>query len=220
MWIRHKASAWCVMCQQHRRLVFLYSALVLSLVLYSLSRWQGYLAPLIVLEKNKSPYNRYGDNGVQRLPDVIIVGVMKAGTFATLHHLSGHPDVEVAADEGNFFSQEAAYRRGLDFYRSIMPYVPKTKYTVVAESCPNYFEPTYVPERIKSMNSSVKIVVVVRDPVKRAQSDYARTQRAARERLGLNIDWISFEVRVFASSSAMVMSSIYMYSLWRSLFFS
>ena len=206
--------------RHHRRLLCLLLILFASVLLYSVTTWQRFRSQPVIANRNKNQLNRYGDNGIQRLPDVIIVGVMKAGTRATINYLKHHPDVNVAKGEGNFFSQEAAYRRGLDFYRSIMPYVPKTKYSVVMEKCPNYFEPTYVPERIKSMNSSVKIVVVVRDPVKRAQSDYARTQRAARERLGLNIDWISFEVRVFASSSAMVMSSIYMYSLWRSLFFS
>ena len=178
---------------KHRRAAGLILLLLVALCFYCPFHYDYFSEP-VVARNNRNQRNKYGDNGVQRLPDVIIVGVMKAGTRAAINLLQRHPDIEIAKGEGKFFNQESAYRKGLAFYRSIMPFVKKTPYRVLIEKCPDYFEAPAAPERMRAMNASAKIVVVLRDPIRRAQSDYARTQLAARTKRHINIDWISFEV--------------------------
>ena len=150
-----------------------------------------------VSKKNMSPRNRYGDKGVQRLPHVIIPGVMKSGTRATINFLEMHPDISIAAGEVRFFNTDAAYRRGLAFYRQQMPFTNSSKSGhITIEKSPEYFEDYHTPERIRAMNSSIKIVIVMREPITRAVSDYSRTIRALAT-YGLDFSFVSFEVRCF-----------------------
>src|SRR5205814_9208449 len=53
------------------------------------------------------------------LPTFLIVGAAKSGTSSLWHYLREHPDVYVpAGKEINFFSDEANFSRGLDWYTS------------------------------------------------------------------------------------------------------
>ena len=45
---------------------------------------------------------------------------------------------------------------------------------VVIEKTPSYFITTKAPRRVWLMSSQTKLIVVVRDPVRRAISDYAQ----------------------------------------------
>lgn len=107
------------------------------------------------------------------LPDCIIIGVRKSGTRALLHFLNLHPDIVTVTQETHFFDDNASYAHGLDYYRSMMPNVSDvTPRQVVIEKTPRYFMKPYVPARIHEMNSSIKLLVVVREPVVRLVSEY------------------------------------------------
>ena len=43
---------------------------------------------------------------------------------------------------------------------------------ITMEKSPAYFSTDYVPERVYHMNSSIRLLLVVRDPIDRAMSDY------------------------------------------------
>jgi len=51
------------------------------------------------------------------------------------------------------------------------------------EKTPAYFVGESVPERVQAMNRSVKLLLIVRDPIERAISDYAQIHWS-RERRG------------------------------------
>lgn len=111
----------------------------------------------------------------RRLPDVIIIGAKKSGTRALLEFLKIHPDVRAAGPETHFFDRY--YDRGLDWYRSRMPATSSGQRTV--EKTPSYLvSGGRVVERVFAMDPRVHLLVVVRDPVTRAVSDY--TQAAAK----------------------------------------
>ena len=55
------------------------------------------------------------------LPDVLIIGVRKAGTSALRHFLSLHPDLVLDSQEKHFFDHEYNYVRGLQWYASQLP---------------------------------------------------------------------------------------------------
>ncbi|XP_040212600.1 flocculation protein FLO11-like [Rana temporaria] len=110
----------------------------------------------------------YGD---KRLPQAIIIGVKKGGTRALLEALRAHPDVRAVGVEPHFFDRN--YEKGLEWYRDLMPRTIEGQITM--EKTPSYFVTNEAPQRIHSMAKDTKLIVVVRNPVTRAISDYTQT---------------------------------------------
>ena len=109
----------------------------------------------------------------RKLPDALIIGVKKGGTRALLEFIRLHPDVRAAGSEVHFFDKH--YSRGFKWYRSCMPATLEGQITM--EKTPSYFITKEVPKRVHAMNPLTKLVVVVRDPVTRAVSDYTQAAR-------------------------------------------
>ncbi|XP_074519431.1 heparan sulfate glucosamine 3-O-sulfotransferase 2-like [Halichoeres trimaculatus] len=109
--------------------------------------------------------------GNKKLPNAIIVGVKKGGTRAVLEFIRIHPDVRAAGTETHFFDRN--YDRGLEWYRGLMPRTLESQITM--EKTPSYFVTKETPHRISAMSRETKLIVVVRDPVTRAISDYTQT---------------------------------------------
>lgn len=118
----------------------------------------------------------------RRLPQAIIIGVRKCGTRALLEMLYLHPRVQKAAGEVHFFDRDENYNRGLEWYRSKMPHSYGGQITI--EKSPSYFVTPEVPERIRAMNSSIKLLLIVREPVTRAISDYTQLRAHAQATAG------------------------------------
>ena len=117
----------------------------------------------------------FGVNGsAQRFPKALVIGVRKAGTHALITYLSLHPDIAATTREVHYF--DGNYDHGTEWYRHQMAY--SQPYQLTMESSPKYFHDPKVPSRIREFNSSMALVLVVRDPVLRAVSDY--THRVAR----------------------------------------
>lgn len=113
----------------------------------------------------------FNGSGTKRLPQAIIIGVKKGGTRALLEFLRVHPDVRAVGAEPHFFDRN--YERGLAWYRELMPKTLEGQITM--EKTPSYFVTKEAPARISSMSKGTKLIVVVRDPVTRAISDYTQT---------------------------------------------
>ncbi|XP_062977590.1 heparan sulfate glucosamine 3-O-sulfotransferase 3B1-like [Elgaria multicarinata webbii] len=110
-------------------------------------------------------------SGTKRLPQAVIIGVKKGGTRALLEFLRVHPDVRAVGAEPHFFDRN--YERGLTWYRELMPRTLDGQITM--EKTPSYFVTKEAPARISAMSKDTKLIVVVRDPVTRAISDYTQT---------------------------------------------
>ncbi|XP_037332863.1 heparan sulfate glucosamine 3-O-sulfotransferase 4 [Pungitius pungitius] len=111
------------------------------------------------------------DYGEKKLPQAIIIGVKKGGTRALLEALRVHPDVRAVGNEPHFFDRN--YEKGLDWYRDLMPSTLDGQITM--EKTPSYFVTSHAPKRIHSMARDIKLIIVVRNPVTRAISDYTQT---------------------------------------------
>uniref|UniRef100_A0A663EBT8 Sulfotransferase n=1 Tax=Aquila chrysaetos chrysaetos TaxID=223781 RepID=A0A663EBT8_AQUCH len=111
-------------------------------------------------------------NLVQQLPKAIIIGVRKGGTRALLEMLNLHPAVVKASQEIHFFDNDENYAKGIEWYRKKMPFSYPHQITI--EKSPAYFITEEVPERIYKMNSSIKLLIIVREPTTRAISDYTQ----------------------------------------------
>ncbi|XP_016349993.1 heparan sulfate glucosamine 3-O-sulfotransferase 6-like [Sinocyclocheilus anshuiensis] len=128
--------------------------------------------------------------GTKEFPKAIIIGVKKGGTRALLEFLRVHPDVRAVGAEPHFFDR--FYEKGLLWYRNLMPRTLDGQITM--EKTPSYFITREAPSRVFSMSRSTKLMVVVRDPVTRAVSDYAQT-------LTKNPGLPSFQNLVFKNST-------------------
>ncbi|XP_039083287.1 heparan sulfate glucosamine 3-O-sulfotransferase 3A1 [Hyaena hyaena] len=109
--------------------------------------------------------------GSKQLPQAIIIGVKKGGTRALLEFLRVHPDVRAVGAEPHFFDR--SYDKGLAWYRDLMPRTLDGQITM--EKTPSYLVTREAPARISAMSKDTKLIVVVRDPVTRAISDYTQT---------------------------------------------
>ncbi|XP_063596029.1 heparan sulfate glucosamine 3-O-sulfotransferase 6-like [Penaeus indicus] len=117
-------------------------------------------------------YTIVGTNGsaMRRLPQVLIIGVKKAGTRALLEFLRVHPSIRAAGPEVHYFDR--FYTRGLAWYRSQLPLSLEGQLTL--EKTPAYFTTSGVPARVRADLPGVRLLLVVREPVTRALSDYAQ----------------------------------------------
>ena len=109
----------------------------------------------------------------KRLPNAIIIGVKKGGTRALLEILKIHPSIRASSSEVHFFDRDENYEQGLDWYRQQMPTSLPGQITI--EKSPSYFITPEVPERVYRMSKSVKLIAIVRDPTRRAISDYTQS---------------------------------------------
>ncbi|KAB7497562.1 Heparan sulfate glucosamine 3-O-sulfotransferase 5, partial [Armadillidium nasatum] len=127
----------------------------------------------------------------RRLPQTVIVGVRKCGTRALLEMLALHSYVVKKSEEMHFFDDDDIYENGLEWYRKKMPYSFDNQVTI--EKTPSYFISREAPARIKEMNESVRLLVIVREPTTRVISDYAQILDSKKLR---GKPYIPFEKRV------------------------
>ncbi|XP_073502072.1 heparan sulfate glucosamine 3-O-sulfotransferase 6 [Phyllobates terribilis] len=123
------------------------------------------------LTHSPSAISVHSSFGSKKFPQAIIVGVKKGGTRALLEFLRIHPDVRALGAEPHFFDR--CYDKGLEWYRNLMPRTLDGQITM--EKTPSYFVTPEAPRRIYNMSKDTKLIVVVRNPVTRAISDYTQT---------------------------------------------
>lgn len=108
--------------------------------------------------------------GMNNLPNFLIIGSQKAGTVALLRYLCQHPQIIGRDKEIRFFSTKN-YNKGINWYKKQLP-IRLKKDTLVFEKTPEYFFDPKTPERIYRFNKNIKMILLVRDPVKRAYSSW------------------------------------------------
>ncbi len=108
------------------------------------------------------------------LPTLVIAGAQKCGT-STLHLLlRNHPEVFMSKPkEVHFFDRH--WDRGLDWYSS--HFNPKRRHVHAGESTPVYMYDAVARQRMMTTLPHAKVVVTLRDPVKRAYSHYWHSKR-------------------------------------------
>ncbi len=102
--------------------------------------------------------------------DFIVVGCMKAGTTTVVQHLNSHPDVSCLVNELQYFSDDTKFDQGISWYHQQLKTNLDCK--LVGEKSTAY---SYLPQsarRISQYNSQTKLIWVLRNPVKRAYSNY------------------------------------------------
>lgn len=112
------------------------------------------------------------DAAAAALPDFLIVGAMKCGTTTLAAQLASQPGVFMATPkEPNFFSDDAVWAQGPEWYRGLFAAAPAG--ALRGEASTHYTKlPTHphTLARMTTLLAAPRIVYMIREPVARAVS--------------------------------------------------
>lgn len=112
-------------------------------------------------------------------PTFIIAGAPRSGTTSLYRYLRGHPEVHVSPIKETHFFDDRLDEAGDDpeeiaeaeaWYRDLFGEADETQ--ARGEATPAYFYHPDVPDRIRDKVPEARILILLRDPVERAQSHY------------------------------------------------
>ncbi len=110
---------------------------------------------------------------LRSLPDVVIVGAMKAGTTSLYHYLCQHPNVSGAwSKEVHYFDEN--YDRNPMWYRSNFSLYGGD---ISVEATPRYLFDEETLWRMSVLLPDVTVIALLREPVSRAFSHYKHVRR-------------------------------------------
>ncbi|MCX6307175.1 MAG: sulfotransferase domain-containing protein [Bacteroidetes bacterium] len=109
------------------------------------------------------------------VPDFLIIGAAKSGTTSLIADLKSHPGIYTPGAELNYFSH--FFGKGAEWYCSQFNQPGK----IQGEKSTSYLYETTCHERIFQHNPGMKLIVLLREPVKRAFSNW--TMRYMQSRL-------------------------------------
>ncbi len=136
-----------------------------------------------VQEEGKTPLHEKLYRGISSpmrlLPDFLIIGTQRGGTTSLYHYLQAHPYIAPATSKDTHFFDKK-FSKGLDWYRGHFPTRLEKFYAehlrghpfVTGEASPSYLFYPHVPKRVARVLPHVKLIILLRNPVSRAYSQY------------------------------------------------
>lgn len=124
------------------------------------------------------------------LPDFLIIGAPRSGSSSLYSYLIQHHSIlPCKIKEPNYFAMY--YNRTPSWYRTFFPTKlkkflceTKTKSRVVTgEASTQYYWHPHVPKRVKKLIPNTKIIILLRNPIKRSYSQYEMEVRHGNEKL-------------------------------------
>jgi len=148
---------------------------------------------------------RASTNPLRMLPDFIIIGTQKGGTTSLYQYLIDLPTITPAyRKEIHFFN--LYYYKGLGWYRSHFPIILEKYYAehirgqmlLTGEASPYYLSHPQAAERVAKTLPHAKLIVLLRNPVDRAYSQYQHQLRQP------GVEPLSFEEALDAEEQRLV----------------
>jgi hypothetical protein len=137
-------------------------------------RWFG------LLETGRQVELKMRQREPRALPDALIIGAMKSGTSSLHYYLTQHPQVvPPLRKEVHYFDLNLA--RGERWYRANFGRADAGGLNV--DSSPYYLFHPQVPQRAHALLPNARLIVLLRDPVRRAYSHYWHERDKGREPL-------------------------------------
>ena len=119
--------------------------------------------------------------GVRSMPDFMIIGGQRCGTTSLYRYLAQHPAVAPAILNKGLHYFDTNFGRGKIWYRGHFPSDPYKAFirrrrglprVITGEGSPYYVFHPLAPTRIEAAVPEVRAILVLRDPVSRAYSQY------------------------------------------------
>ena len=155
--------------------------------------------------------NIYGITSFIRvLPDFFVVGVVRSGTTSLYYYLDQHPCIMKSAyDELGFF--DSNFDLGWNWYKSLFPTIMQKKKIekrngkfLTFDDTPFYVYNSTVVKRIKKNFPDTKIIIIFRNPIDRAYSNYFLGVNGGKEKREF-VDLIEEEIRLITSRNRQVL---------------
>ena len=127
---------------------------------------------------------------IRLLPDFLIIGTQRGGTTSLYNYLMGRPGVGPATvKELHFFDKK--FHKGSAWYRAHFPTgiqkyafeLTRKHHFVTGEASAYYLFHPHAPKRVAQLLPDVKLIVLLRNPVDRAYSQYNFEVELGRESL-------------------------------------
>ncbi|WP_428327287.1 sulfotransferase domain-containing protein [Nitrosopumilus sp.] len=149
---------------------------------------------------------RYISSPFRLLPNFIIIGAVRSGTTSLYYDICEHSCVLPADyDEIGFF--DSNYELGINWYKSMFPtkieskkIELKTGICITGEDTPFYFWDTDASKRIKNEIPKIKLIILLRNPIDRAYSNYNLGKRSGNESLSFE-DAIKKEIELLKKNN-------------------
>ena len=117
---------------------------------------------------------------IRQEPRFMLIGAGKCGTTSLEKYITQHPAVEpTVVKELHYF--DYMYDHGHDWYRSHFPLVFSKK--ISGDFTPSYLDHPEAPKRISQRYPHMKFILILRNPIDRAYSQYQHTKRNGDESL-------------------------------------
>jgi hypothetical protein len=101
-------------------------------------------------------------------PTFLCIGVQKSGTTSLINYLSQHPDIFMKEGELHFFDKPKLTKSEITKYENKF----NTKKSIVGEKTPSYNYLQFAMNRIYNYNPNIKLILILREPISRAFSQY------------------------------------------------
>lgn len=105
-------------------------------------------------------------------PNYICIGVQKGGTTSLINYLNLHPEIYMENKEKHFFDRPLFCGELSDEYIKNYEESFKTTKTIVGEKTPSYCYLRYAIDRIYNYDKNMKLIIILREPISRAFSQY------------------------------------------------
>lgn len=122
------------------------------------------------------------------VPDFLVIGAQKAGTSSLMSYLQRHGSyLRPLLKDTYFFDRH--FRRGLDWYLSFYPSLAAKASAekrasgpvVTGEAATHYMSDPWSPARVHATFGDIKLILLLRDPARRALSHYHHNVRGRLE---------------------------------------
>jgi hypothetical protein len=101
-------------------------------------------------------------------PTFLCIGVQKSGTTSLINYLSQCNDIFMYPDELHFFDTIELTEKEIIKYENKF----NTSKLIVGEKTPSYNYLQYAMNKIYNYNSNIKLILILREPISRAFSQY------------------------------------------------
>ncbi|MBD1885314.1 tetratricopeptide repeat-containing sulfotransferase family protein [Microcoleus vaginatus] len=129
--------------------------------------------PVLQADTGKMPVLQNWNLKPVQFPNFIIIGSQRCGTTSLYTYLAQHPQILTPIKkEMDFFSWH--FDRGIDWYLAHFPPIPPGEQFLTGEASPSYFDSREAPERLYTAFPEAKLIVLLRNPVDRAISQFYR----------------------------------------------
>jgi hypothetical protein len=126
---------------------------------------------------------RVATSSLRLEPSFLIIGVQRAGTSSFYWNMVRHPQIIAASTkEIHFFDLERNYQKGLPWYMAHFPLnfdyrALLNSGVITGEATPAYMYRPYVACRVAKMFPDIKLIILLRNPVDRAYSNFQMSFR-------------------------------------------